>query len=147
MQENQNKGVTAPGTEKRTYEFSVNGHKFTAKKRTFMDQSRIRSYAMNICQMSGADVVQAAAMVDNEGLEFRIAKCAICLSEAPDHWKNESGEIAPELLDFENDVDEFGEVYVEVVSFHNRFRKPGSARKLADRVQKVQKQSSVEDIK
>lgn len=139
-------GINPPGSDQ-NHSFKVGDEDFVCRKRTFHDQTRARSYAVGLCQMAGASAIQAVAMVDAEALEYQIAKLAICLVEAPGHWKSKKGYISPELLDFDQYAEEFTEVYVEVVRFHNTFRGRAGLREVDSGVPETEKQGAVENTK
>jgi hypothetical protein len=106
---------------------TVNGHVFKFKRRTFGDFARIRAYALNLLAIHTAPEL-AVELVSRRGIEFKIAELGVCLEQAPEHWMVYSelhGRkiIAPEMLDFDEYNDEFGEVYQEYVKFLNTFRR------------------------
>lgn len=104
----------------------INGHTFKFKRRTFGDVARIRAYALNLLVLHTTPEM-AAEMVTRRALEYKVAELGVCLVEAPEHWKVFSeihGQkiIAPEVLDFDEYIDEFMEVYQEYTRFLNTFR-------------------------
>jgi len=139
-------GINPPGSDQ-NYPFKISDEDFVCRKRTFHDQTRIRAYAVGLCQMAGASAIQAVAMVDAEGLEFQQAKLAIVLVEAPDHWKSSKGHMAPELLDFDQYAEQFSEVYVEVVRFHNTFRDRTRLRDVDSGKSETEEPGTVENTK
>lgn len=140
MDRNQfSKGVKRPGTTD-LHRFEVNGHSFAIRERSIGDFVSMRTYAMNMLVGRGAAPTIAAAMVDAGGFEFDVARVAVLLVEAPDHWKRTDPEtglsfIDPTVLDFDaGGLEEFQEVQKEVTSFLNRFRK-GRIQQMAAAVQ------------
>ena len=122
------KGVNRPGTTD-LHRFEVNGHSFSVRERSLGDYIAMRAYAMNMLVGRGAAPVMAASMIEASGFELDVARVAVLLVDAPDHWKRKDPEtgisfIDPTVLDFDcGGLEEFQEVQKEVANFLNRFRK------------------------